>query len=149
MKKRALYIFLLFLFSAFLYPQVPVIDENDIASLIPKNFYTYKVYDIAIRDIPDKVHNDFFAGSIFVERDTNNSTHLIEPYNTQGYITRENIVGLLNDMSQSEYVLFDECQEVYSNMNVLLYRKIRYNNKIIGEISLSFLRLGSISWPQV
>ena len=111
--------------------------------------YTYKVYDIAIRDIPDKVHNDFFAGSIFVERDTNNSTHLIEPYNTQGYITRENIVDLLNDMSQSEYVLFDECQEVYSNMNVLLYRKIRYNNKIIGEISLSFLRLGSISWPQV
>ena len=111
--------------------------------------YTYKVYDIAIKDIPDKVRNNFFAGSIFVERDTNNRAHLIEPYNTQGYITRENIVDLLNDMSQNEYVLFDDCQEVYSKMNILLYRKIRYDNKIIGEISLSFLRLGSISWPQV
>ena len=42
MKKRALYIFLLFLFSAFLYSQKavqgPVIDERDIASLIPENF---------------------------------------------------------------------------------------------------------------
>lgn len=70
--------------------------------------YTYHVYDIAIKDISDKVRNNFFAGSIFVARDKNNSAHLIEPYNTHGYITRENIVRLLNDMSQNEYVLFME-----------------------------------------
>ena len=38
MKKRVLYTFLFFLFSIFLYSQGPVIDENDIASLIPENF---------------------------------------------------------------------------------------------------------------
>ena len=111
--------------------------------------YTYHVYDIAIKDISDKVRNNFFAGSIFVARDKNNSAHLIEPYNTQGYITRENIVRLLNDMSQNEYVLFDECEEIYSTMDVLLYRKIRYNNKIIGEISLRYLPLENISQSQV
>lgn len=111
--------------------------------------YTYEIYDIAIKDIPDKVRNNFFAGSIFVERDKNNRAHLIEPYNTQGYITRENIVGLLNDVSQNEYVLFDDCKEIYSKIRFLLYRKIRYNNKIIGEMSLRSLQQENISWPRV
>ena len=111
--------------------------------------YTYEIYDIAIKDIPDKVRNNFFAGSIFVERDKNNRADLIEPYNTQGYITRENIVGLLNDVSQNEYVLFDDCKEIYSKIRFLLYRKIRYNNKIIGEMSLRSLQQENISWPRV
>lgn len=172
MKKRALYTFLFFLFSIFLYSQGLVIDERDIASLIPENFvknfdiptaiqfdkrsaerwesmseeeratrYTYEIYDVYIKDIPDKIKEGFFGSTLLSQRDESYGykRRLADPYYENGGINREDIEALLVKAKKDEYVLFDDRKGLMLQTEFLNHKKIQSHGQITGETAIGFL----------
>ena len=172
MKKRVLYTFLFFLFSIFLYSQGLVIDERDIASLIPENFvknfdiptaiqfdkrsaerwksmseeeratrYTYEIYDIYIKDIPDKTQQGFFGSTLLSQRDESYGykRRLADPYYENGGINREDIEALLVKAKKDEYVLFDDRKGLMLQTEFLNHKKIQSHGQITGETAIGFL----------
>ena len=153
MKKRALYIFLLFLFSAFLYSQKavqgPVIDENDIASLIPENFvrnpdiqvryggtctdkikkslqknrYTYTNFNVNIAEVPREIDSLF------------SFTEIESFFNKTGYIKQQDIYKLLNTASNSNaHVLLKEAE------NAVAWNKIFNGSAVAGEMQFQYIK---------
>ena len=172
MKRKVLYTFLFLLFSIFLYSQVLVIDERDIASLIPENFvknfdiptaiqfdkrsaerwesmseeeratrYTYEIYDVYIKDIPNKTKQGFFGSTLLSQRDASYGykRRLADPYNEKGRISRDEIAAILLTAKKDEYVLFDDRKGLMLQTEFLKYKKIQSRGQIVGETAIGFL----------
>ncbi|MGI5174410.1 SH3 domain-containing protein [Treponema sp. OMZ 840] len=151
MKSIPFYVYMLL--CVCIYAENPVIGQNDIHFLAPEvavqkaERYAYKTYDVHVSDIPDKVRNNFFATAVFVEQTEKNGLQLRNAYNAQGYVSREELFLCLNDVTQGEYVLFDDRKDVHDKIQFLLHRKLRYNDKIIGECAVGFLYQKNAPYP--
>ena len=89
--------------------------------------YTYEIYDVYIKDIPDKTKQGFFGSTLLSQRDASYGykRRLADPYNEKGRISRDEIAAILLTAKKDEYVLFDDRKGLMLQTEFLKYKKIQ------------------------
>lgn len=113
--------------------------------------YTYEMYDIYIKDIPEKAKQRFFGSTLLSEfgEEYGYNRRLAEPYYSRGFISYNEIVELLTKAAKDEYVLFDDRESLTSGVRFSLYKKLRHNKNIIGESAVGFSEGEGAFCPQM
>ena len=103
--------------------------------------YTYEIYDVYIKDIPDKTKQGFFGSTLLSQRDASYGykRRLADPYNEKGRISRDEIAAILLTAKKDEYVLFDDRKGLMLQTEFLKYKKIQSCGQIAGETAICFL----------